>query len=65
MDEAACFMRKMFVFGVGDCCKWLWGMGLKNFGKSLNSRIVQTHFMRNAWRVEGEGVGKIIISYEL
>ncbi len=53
MDEAACFMRKRFVFWVGDCCKLLWGMGLKNFGFLCHSRIVQTESIRN-W-VEGAG----------
>ena len=25
MGEAACFMRKIFVFGAGDYCKCCWG----------------------------------------
>ncbi len=35
----------MFVFGVGDFCKLLWGMGLKKFPKMGDSKIVPTHFM--------------------
>ncbi len=30
--------------------KLFWDMGLKNFGKFRFSKIVQTHFIRNAWR---------------
>ncbi len=45
MDEAACLVRKMLVFGVGDFCKLLWGMGLRNFGFLCFSKIVQTGFM--------------------
>ncbi len=48
MHEAACLVRKMVVFGVGDCCKLLWGRGLENFGFLCFSRIVQTGFMRNS-----------------
>ena len=35
----------MFVFGVGDFCKLLLGMGLRNFGFLCCSKIVPTGFM--------------------
>ena len=46
MDEGACLVRKMFIFGVVEKCKLLWGMGLENFGFLQRSRIVPTHSMR-------------------
>ena len=45
MGESACFMRKMFVFAVGDCCKWCCGMVLESFGNLRFSKIVQTESM--------------------
>ncbi len=53
MGEAACFVRKMFVFGVVEKCKLLLGRGLKKFGFLCNSRIVQTESMSMAWSVQG------------
>ncbi len=47
MGEAACLVRKMFVFEVVEKCKLLWGMGLKNFEFLWGSKIVQTGFMSN------------------
>ena len=43
--EPACFMRKFGVSEVTVGCKCFWSMGLKNFWKFGNSRIVQTRFM--------------------
>ena len=48
MGEAACFVRKMFVFWVEEFCKLLWGRGLGNFGFLYHSKIVPTHFMRTS-----------------
>jgi hypothetical protein len=45
MHEAVCLVRKMSIWGMGDCCKLFWGMGLKDFGKTGDSKIVQTHSM--------------------
>ena len=35
MHEPACFVRKMFVFWVVDCCKCLCGIGLRICGKLI------------------------------
>jgi hypothetical protein len=45
MHQPAGLVRKIFVFWVGDCCKWFWGVGLRNFGEMGGSRIVVTHSM--------------------
>ena len=64
MHEAACFMRKLCIFGVAGDCKWFWERELKNFGEFSFSRIVQTETVRDsvkggAWRVKGSGRGII------
>ena len=45
MHEAACFVRKIFVFWVEGCCKCCLGKVLKFFVGCGFSRIVQTGFV--------------------
>ena len=45
MHEPACFMRKYGGFAEAGSCKCFLDIGLRYFGKSRNSRIVQTESM--------------------